>query len=71
MSKREYKLAAAFFFILGIGIISFAVDQFIDERALRKEHSVSEYGLVVGLMGVFAAAAIRVAASRQQTNGQK
>jgi hypothetical protein len=62
MLKREYKLAAAFFFILGISTIFFSVDRFMDERALRKEHTISMWALTVGLLGVSPATAISVRA---------
>jgi len=69
MSKREYKLAAAFFLIPGVGCIFFAVDRFIDERALKLGHSTSVWAFAVGMLGVFAAVAIRIGAPRQQKTG--
>jgi hypothetical protein len=70
MSKREYKLAAAFFLILGLGVITFAINKFIDERALRSEHSTSLWTFGIGLLGILAATAIRIGAQRQLKNGR-
>jgi hypothetical protein len=59
MTHRTYKLAAAFFLVLGVTCIIGAVAMF------RAEHSDRWFCLGVGVMGLFAAGAIRIGASRK------
>jgi hypothetical protein len=59
MTQRTYKLAALFFFILGVTCIIGAVAMF------RAEHPDRWFCLAVGVTGLFAAGAIRMGASRK------
>jgi hypothetical protein len=59
MTPRTYKLAALFFFILGVSCIIGAVVMF------RAGHPDRWFCLVIGVTGLFAAGAIRIGASRK------
>jgi hypothetical protein len=59
MVQRTYKLAALFFFILGLSCIIDAVVMF------RAHNSDRWFYLAIGVTGLFAAGAIRLGASRK------
>ena len=59
VTQRTYKLAALFFFILGVTCIIGAVAMF------RSENPDCWFCLAIGVTGLFAAGAIRMGASRK------
>jgi hypothetical protein len=59
MTPRTYKLAALFFFILGVAGIIGAIAMF------RVGHADRWFCLAVGVTGLLASGAIRVGASRK------
>ena len=59
MTQRTYKLAALFFFILGLSCLIGGVAMF---KSGGLDHW---FCLAIGVMGLFAAGAIRLAASRK------
>jgi hypothetical protein len=62
MTKKAYKLAALFFFIIGVASILAAISMGAD----RVFHSpVSRWYLIIGIMGLMAARAVRLGASRK------
>ena len=62
VTKRAYKLAALFFFVIGVtGIlaaVSMGVDQVFQSR-------ITVFYLVIGLAGLLAAGAVRLGAARK------
>jgi len=62
MTKRAYKLAALFFFILGVASILAAVSMGIDQVF---NSGYTRFYFRVGIMGLLAAGAVRFGASRK------
>ena len=62
MTKRAYKLAALFFFVIGVTGILAAISMGTD-RVFQSATSI--FYLVIGIMGLLAAGAVRFGASRK------